>query len=280
MLRMSRNHLGVIEDISNLKDIRGLSNFTADDNPITSEEDTASATRAFAIHILPSLATFSGRQVSGGERQEVYRSFSTGSGFQSLADAQELIAERSIALLRRSRGAPAASDSVAVARTVSSVRPRGHALDSPSVTTGSRSPLGTTRGGTATADASSAEDIVELSGRLEELAGRLLDSERDKDDALTDLADARRELSVAASVHDAGRGAEGRSLYGFSPPRPPTRPALRHPVSTMDTSLQQDLDISREEERSVRLLSTRYADDLEQALAALVRVNALNIDIP
>jgi len=90
MLRMSRNQLGVIEDIANLVELRTLSNLTLEDNPITAQHDVATVSRAFAVHTIPSLAAVSSRTISPQEREDVYRQFTTGTGYQALGDAQVL----------------------------------------------------------------------------------------------------------------------------------------------------------------------------------------------
>jgi hypothetical protein len=303
MLRLSRNQLSVIEDIANLVELRGLSNITLDDNPMTAERDVAAVTRSFAVHTLPSLAAVSSKAISPSERQDVYRHFTTGTGFQGLADAQELVAERTVSALRRSRtgagagahtdaGAPNSPRKAQGREVVLPPSPAHSYLGSPSIAARE-----------AADGAASAADVLEITGRLDKLASRLLDSDREKGDVSRDLAEARRELQKSTAP-SRGRGQEERGDYGFSPPRPPhlsSSAAVGAEVEAMESAaqfirgagrreeaaaaaaaaaaaeaLQHDLDRSREEEKSVRLLSTRYAEELEAALAALEREKRAN----
>jgi len=205
------------------------------------------------------------------------------------------VAERAVSALRQSRSLltdPAPSQRKS-ARTrpdvVLPMSPSRSYLNSPSIA------------GSAVDAAASADDVVELSGRLDRLASRLLDSERDKESTARALEDARRELQTQAQAQTREGLRDGeRGDYGFSPPRnrntgarssaPTASVSATHNVpdvvppresSRADpyASLQQDLNQSREDERSVRLLSTRYAEELESALAALEREKHANIQL-
>ena len=356
IMRMSRNNLGVIEDVSYLSDVNTLTNITLDDNPITNMIDDGNSsnniTRSYTIFRIPSLRAVSSKPITAQERMEVQRLFTSGAGFNQLALAQENIADQLIRSLRRGnlieesalqRSVNNNTNNINVnmspiekererERRERNIRDQGNvsAISALTVSPSTNKniieilppPPPTTKATIGIQGDS--DEMVELSGRLDNLATRLMNTQasRDHRNQSQQLESARQELrsairegeqsnpstSIGMNLSNRGdRRAVGFTLTGQSPSSPGyvdrnsdrninqtnMSPLLYDPVtsniiatnsarssrlpSTTTTAvreletdiLRKELEESRDEERNVRAISHRYADELDTALKAL-----------
>ena len=352
IMRISRNKLGVIEDVSYLGDINTLTNITLDDNPITNmiedNNPNNNITRSYTIFRVPSLRAVSSKPISEHERMEVQRLFTSGAGFNQLALAQENIADQLIRSLRRGNlieeSALQRSSNNNMNKINVNMSPierererrdnnRGEqgnvsaisALTVSPQTTKNNNMIETLPPPTTTTRITGekeSEEMLELSGRLDNLATRLMNTQasRDRRNQSQQLEAARQELrsalregehpNLTASSYNVSSGRNDRRAVGFtltgqssSSPSYVDRerdgtnvtnmsPLLYDPVSSNIITasgtrsshvpftttavkelesdiLRKELEESRDEERNVRAISHRYADELDTALKAL-----------